>query len=77
MIVDGSTDKVAVVTQVLEEQLPESKEAIIILDIDASKKFEGIAPDTDAIWSVLEELRDFKNSVFFKFLTDKAIRVFE
>jgi uncharacterized protein (TIGR04255 family) len=77
VIVDSPTDKVAVVTQVLEEQLPESKDKTIILDIDSSKTFEGIAPDTDAIWPVLEELRDFKNRVFFKFLTDKAIRMFE
>jgi uncharacterized protein (TIGR04255 family) len=77
VIVDNSTETVAVVTQVLEEQLPESKVATLIFDIDASKTYSGITPNTIKMWAILEELRNFKNRIFFKYLTEKTIRMFE
>lgn len=77
VMVDNETDAVAVVTQVLE-QITQSSKVDILLDVDASKTFPiGIAPDTTAIWTILEELRNFKNRVFFKFLTKKTIGLFE
>lgn len=77
VIVDNETDTVAVVTQVLE-QITQSSKVDILLDVDASRTFPiGLAPDTTAIWTVLEELRNFKNRVFFKFLTEKTIGIFK
>lgn len=78
VIVDNSTETVAVVTQVLEEQLTQSSEVTLLLDVDASKTYPfGLAPNTTAIWAVLEGLRNLKNRVFFKYLTEKTIRMFE
>lgn len=77
VMVDNSTETVAVVTQVLEEKLPESTEVTLLLDVDASKTYLAFAPNTTSIWAVLEELRIFKNSIFFKYLTEKTIRMFE
>lgn len=77
VMVDNSTETVAVVTQVLEEKLPESTEVTFLLDVDASKTYLAFAPNTTSIWAVLEELRIFKNSIFFKYLTEKTIRMFE
>jgi len=79
VMVDNSTDTemVAVVTQVLEE-LTQTSKVTILLDIDAAKTYPiGFASNTVSIWSVLEELRNFKNRVFFKYLTEKTIRMFE
>lgn len=79
VMVDNSTDTatVAVVTQVLEEITLSSK-ATILLDIDVYRAYPlGFALNTTSIWAVLEELRNFKNRVFFKYLTEKTIRMFE
>lgn len=77
VMVDNETDTVAVVTQVLE-QITQSSKVDILLDVDVSKTYPvGFAPDTAPIWAILEELRNFKNRVFFKFLTEKTIRMFE
>lgn len=79
VMVDSSTDTetVAVVTQVLEA-LTQSSKVTILLDIDASKTYPlGFASGTTPIWAVLEELHNFKNRVFFKYLTEKTIRMFE
>lgn len=78
VIVDNSTGAVATVTQVLEEQLPQSNKVTFLLDVDAAKTYPlGFAADTASIWIILEELRNFKNRVFFKYLTEKTIRIFE
>lgn len=78
VMVDSATETVAVVTQVLEEQLPQSSNVTLLLDVDAAKTYPlGFAPDTSSIWAVLEELRNFKNRVFFNYLTEKTIRIFE
>lgn len=78
VIVDNSTGAVATVTQVLEEQLPQSNKVTFLLDVDAAKTYPlGFAADTASIWTILEELRNFKNRVFFKYLTEKTLRIFE
>lgn len=77
VMIDNPTKTVAVVTQVLEEPPQSSSEVNIILDIDVFKAYSGLLPNTDELWATLEELRHFKNRVFFSYLTDKTIRMFE
>jgi uncharacterized protein (TIGR04255 family) len=77
VMVDGVTETVAVVTQVLENQQSHSSKATILLDIDAFRTFSALSASTNEIWKILEELRNFKNQVFFKYLTEKTIRMFE
>lgn len=77
VIVDGETDTVANVTQVLEEITPASK-VNILLDIDAYKAYPlNVTTDTSSVWAVLEDLHNFKNRIFFKYLTEKTIGMFE
>jgi|ERR1039457_235919 uncharacterized protein (TIGR04255 family) len=77
VMVESSTGTVAVVTQVLEE-ITQTSKATILLDVDASKTYHlGFASNTAFIWAELEELHNFKNRVFFKYLTEKTIRMFE
>jgi len=47
----------------------------ILLDIDVSKEMEFDADGKDA-WQTLEELRNFKNDMFFQSITDKALNLF-
>lgn len=77
VMVDSVTETVAVVTQVLEDQQPQSSKITVLLDIDAFRTYSGHSPNTNELWAILEELRNFKNRVFFKYLTEKTIRMFE
>jgi hypothetical protein len=36
-----------------------------------------LPPDTADMWKLLAELRVFKNRVFFAYLTEKAVELFE
>jgi len=47
----------------------------ILLDIDASKEAEFDGDGVDA-WRTLEELRNFKNDIFFQSVTDKTLSLF-
>jgi len=47
----------------------------VILDVDAFRISEFQISDP-AIWQCLEELRDFKNRIFFEFLTEKALDLY-
>ena len=48
----------------------------VILDIETRvrNRFSSGSPE---IWSKLDHLRNFKNLIFFRSLTDKALRLFE
>ena len=50
--------------------------ASLILDVDVFQEM-AVAPSNEAIWGVFEQLRDYKNEVFFKSLTPKAIALFQ
>jgi len=78
VMVDGSRDMVAIVTQVLEEITTPVSKVNILLDIDAYKTYPlGIASNTASIWAILDDLHNFKNLIFFKYLTEKTIGMFE
>ncbi len=77
VIVDDSSECAAVVTQVLEEQQTQLNKITILLDIDVFKTFSALAPNTDDVWATLEKLRDFKNRIFFKYVTEKTLGIFE
>lgn len=47
----------------------------VILDIDAYRQTE-FDPHGPEIWDCLTQLRNFKNKVFFKSLTEQAIKLY-
>jgi uncharacterized protein (TIGR04255 family) len=47
----------------------------LLLDIDVAKDVE-LAPGATAIWDVLDNLRDFKNDIFFGVITEKTRELF-
>ncbi len=74
VIPDPEKDAVANVTQTME---PPSKESLpIILDIDVFKMVKCDAR-SNQIWDAFEILHDFKNEVFFKSITSKAVEMFK
>jgi uncharacterized protein (TIGR04255 family) len=74
-ISDPQTDIAAHVAQALEANTPEQR-LIVILDIDTYKQSE-FAIDDPVIKQTLQQLRDFKNIVFFNSLTEETLRQFE
>ena len=70
-----ATDCFAVVTQA-SEGLVKPDVFPLILDIDTSKVGQW-EPNSDEIWQCLDQLRDFKNLIFFESLTEEAVRIFE
>lgn len=64
----------AVLTQTLEQADATSQRAIL-LDIDAFAPV-AMSPTDEAMWTMLGELRDLKNRVFFGSITDKTRELF-
>jgi len=76
VIPEPETQSVAIVQQVLEGSTPEDKVSILF-DIDAFKFVDLSTNDHDAIWSILENLHEYKNRIFFNSLTDKTIGLYK
>jgi uncharacterized protein (TIGR04255 family) len=74
LIPDERSNCNAIVTETMEP--PQQNFLPLILDIDV---FREAAFDVNAteIWDTLERLRDFKNQIFFKSITDKAKELFK
>lgn len=64
----------AIITEAMEPS-PDSTKVPLILDIDVfcSKVFEV---KDRALWQVFEKLRDLKNNIFFRSITDKTKELF-
>ena len=65
----------AVVTQSLESVVLAQQEFVVVLDIDVFTNV-GMAPTDPAVWETLDKLRDAKNEIFFRHLTEKAVDMF-
>jgi uncharacterized protein (TIGR04255 family) len=74
-ISDSQTDIAAHVAQALEANTAE-QHLIVILDIHTYKQSE-FAIDDPIIEQTLQQLRDFKNTIFFNSLTEETLRQFE
>ena len=73
---DPQTDIVANVAQALEPNTQEQR-LMVILDIDAYKQSEFAIDDDPMIEQTLQQLRTFKNLIFFNSLTEETLRQFE
>jgi len=71
---DGTS--LANVIQVVEPTPPDAVALPFVFDIDAFKQgtFE---PDSEAIWDAFASLREFKNQIFYKSITDQTRRLFQ
>lgn len=65
----------AIVIQEMKPISENGKLLPIIFDIDVFRNIK-LDPQGDQIWEILEELREFKNDIFFNSITDKAKELF-
>lgn len=72
---DAARGAVAVVNQRTDPQGTETGRKAIVLDVDV-RIVGRYAPESSEIWDRFEELRDFKNEVFFTCVTDSAKQLF-
>lgn len=72
VIIDSLTGAAANIGQALES----ISQGRVILDIDVFKGGE-FRVDADDVWSLLDELRHFKNRIFFESVTDQTLRLYE
>jgi uncharacterized protein (TIGR04255 family) len=73
---DASVPAVAVVTQKSDTRAATSVIALL-LDIEARSLQEfQCPPERDALWEMVQRLRDYKNRLFFEGLTESAKEIF-
>lgn len=67
---------IAIVTQALEP--PTQTHVPVILDIDVQASLaEPLPSDSPKIWNILDQLRTIKNSVFFSWVTERALEPYK
>lgn len=76
VIVDPTTDQVARVTQALEHPPSATTPMTILLDIDVTQQ-RPFDPGASAMWESLARMRDFKNRIFFEYVTEETAGYFE
>lgn len=74
MLPDTKTKSNAIITQVLEAE-PDGHPAVLF-DIDVFQMTE-LRPKDSTIWEVVNDLRDYKNRIFFESLTPQLRSEFE
>lgn len=67
-------DAQGLLTQALEGVHDDHAPIVLDIDVFVAKQFE---PREDEFWRCLEQLRDFKNTVFFESITEKAVELFQ
>jgi uncharacterized protein (TIGR04255 family) len=72
-IPDEARHCMAIITETIEP--PAQGRLPLIFDIDAVRE-GAFSPEGAEIWRIFEELRDYKNEVFFNSMTNRAKRLF-
>ena len=64
---------VATVTQMIESGTHDGKFLNVLVDIEVATTCSHLASDVESIRATAQTLREFKNDVFFGFVTDKVL----
>jgi len=76
LIVPFDPPVIAIVTQALEP--PTQTHVPVILDIEVRASLaEPLPSDSPKIWNILDQLRTIKNSVFFSWVTERALEPYK
>lgn len=67
-IADDANQRTGIITQAFQGLTPE-RDLSVIMDIDAIR-IGAIEPPNAGLWSIVDKLRDFKNEMFFRSVTD-------
>jgi uncharacterized protein (TIGR04255 family) len=65
----------AIITQALEPMPVEMAKLPVILDIEVIKERTAGIEEREA-WNLLEKMRNFKNEIFFRFITEKLKEIY-
>ncbi|MGO8673273.1 MAG: TIGR04255 family protein [Capsulimonadaceae bacterium] len=76
VIPDPDIDAIANVLMSLEPLSEESTHANLVFDIDVSKQGGYPATNSEEMWRDFAQLREFKNRIFYKSLTEKTKEMF-
>lgn len=74
-IPDPKRGLMAVLTETLEPPVDEGKRLPLIFDVDISRA-ATFEPGSAAIWETFDEMREYKNEVFFASVTERAKEMF-
>ena len=74
-IADEANGRTGVITQAFEG-VTDNGELVYLLDIDAIR-MGALDPQDELVWVTADKLRDFKNEMFFKSVTDSLLRKYE
>ena len=66
----------AIVIETIEPIKPDTNKLPLIFDLDVFKSV-SMTPDTEKIWVTLNQLREYKNQIFERSLTDKTKELFK
>lgn len=80
VIFDEATNTFVAVIQASDEDAEArslTNQATIFFDIDASQQVNLSSNNSNIVWGKFEELRTFKNRVFFEHITEKTAGLFE
>lgn len=76
LIIPFDPPVIAIVTQALEP--PTQTHVPVVLDIDVQASLAELLPsDSPKIWNILDQLRTVKNSVFFSWVTERALEPYK
>ena len=75
VIANANSNQIARVTQALEHPPSAVTPLTILLDIDVSQQ-QSFDPGEPAVWESLARLREFKNQIFFEYITEKTAGYF-
>jgi len=77
VIMDSNNNRItANITQASDDKWSDKENLSVILDIDAYKHV-NFGPEKEGICDIFESLRQMKNNIFFEYLTEKAVEIFE
>jgi len=76
LVIPNESGSIAVLTESTVPRSPSSSTYPIVLDIDVFR-FVQLAADDAEIWSIMEELRNYKNLIFFGSLNPTFLETFK
>jgi uncharacterized protein (TIGR04255 family) len=74
-IPDAERGLIAIVTETMEPRTEDGKRLPLLFDIDVVCQ-DRLDPRNPAVWHKLEQMREFKNEIFFSSVTEKAKEFF-
>ena len=74
-IPDPRRKLVAIITETMEPPVDSGTRLPLIFDIDVLSH-DPLDPSSPAIWDVFEQMREYKNEVFFRSITERGLELF-